>query len=85
MGIAVFTRNPYVVQVGHHYSAPLACFVDALDTGGCAITFVYGFVRCRSPPLAFPRPNTRKGNSCQPFSIQLYAIPPLAQLNCFLI
>ena len=37
------------------------------------------------PPLAFPCPNTRKGCSCQSFSIQLYALPLLAQLHCFLI
>ena len=31
VGIAVFTRVPCVVQVGHHYSATVARFLDAID------------------------------------------------------
>ena len=34
MGIVASTRIPCVVQVGHHYSAPLAQHPIALDNGG---------------------------------------------------
>ena len=31
MGIAVFTRIPFVVQVSHHYSVTVARFLGAID------------------------------------------------------
>lgn len=31
MGIAVFIRIPCVVQVGHHYSAPMSQYLGAID------------------------------------------------------
>ena len=34
MGIVASTRIPCVVQVGHHYSAPVAQLLGAIDSPG---------------------------------------------------